>query len=183
MVCVHCGFPKPDDAPACPNCNRAVDAREFVRGIVPGKGVNGWLALFVFILMVLNPLSLCLRFLRLSSVHPWSGTVSPTTLGELANWMALFALACLGMYAGDELRRVTPKAVRMAKVYLLSVGVYWCCTLFVGIAATWLHIASEHELWSRVGDFVDGIVYVAVWYFYLMRSKRVAATYPRATAN
>ena len=185
MVCIHCGAPRRDDLPDCPNCHRALNAREFYRDVDPCIGVHGWLALLVFILVVLSPLSAVLALFRwASSGHvPAGWTELSGVIPVSVNFVALLLLTAFGIYAGSELKKITRAAVRTAKMYFLAVGVYWSCVLFAALAARAMRIATSDEMWEGVGDFISGLLYVAIWYLYLVRSKRVAKSYPPLAAH
>jgi Protein of unknown function (DUF2569) len=185
VVCIHCGASRPDDLPYCPNCHRALNAREVYLDIDPCIGVHGWLAFLVFILVVLSPLSAVLALFRwASSGHiPAGWTESGGTIPAPVNFIVLLFLTAFGLYAGSELKKITPTAVRTAKRYFLAVGGYWSCVLFAALGARAMHVATGDEMWRGVGDFISGLLYVAIWYLYLVRSKRVAKTYPPLAAR
>lgn len=127
------------------------------------KGVRGWLFLYVMCLTVLNPVITLLSFLFVDfSLYRF----------------AAVGLACFSVYAGLSLWTIRTNAVRIAKGYLIVQLAY---SVAVSILAFLLAASPEQrlEVLGAAGSQVLGAyIYYAVWYSYLKKSKRVAATYP-----
>jgi len=128
------------------------------------KGVGGWLSLFIISLCIINPLIMV--FGLISSYRYLSILfliISVWTVG----------LICFSIYAGISLWKIRPRAVKIAKTFLLL-------CLVEPIISIWLPvlIGAGQELMIEVAKESYGpIFYVITWYSYLSKSKRVKATY------
>jgi Protein of unknown function (DUF2569) len=167
------------------------------------KGVEGWLALLIFVLIFATPVSLLVQIIGtlqnakrpkfdLETVvreaqkqppqPPAPGTeAAPEQPAFIRGAVGLAligtGLACFSVYAGILLWRVVPNAVTVAKRFLMTVLVVEL--LVSAIAAS---VALSYREWGElladaVGSALGPLVYVWIWYSYLSRSKRVAATY------
>lgn len=179
MVCTHCGAPTVEDTLFCSNCHDGLDAREFVHDVDPGKGVNGWLAVFVFFLKYLNPLLLVFAVLRwLKYGHVAAAPVLPNApLVEFVNLIAVVFITCFGLYTADNLQKIRPGAVSKAKQYLLFLFLYSVGIALAVGSATLFHYVGTSELRASLENFIGQIPWVAIWYLYFTNSKRVAKTY------
>jgi len=85
-----------------------------------------------------------------------------------------FGVSGFGVYAGIALWRIRPGAVRLAKRFLLTFLVF-------GMVSYALRVAGGQA------DSLEGLRNVGwwcgLWYFYLARSERVAATYSLDSAS
>lgn len=185
MVCTRCGAPTIDDLPFCSNCHHGADPRMFLGEIDPGKGVNGWLWVFVIILKYLNPL------LLLISVLVWlrNGFTSASPIPQkqpilaFVNVLVVVFIAAFGIYVADNLKKIRPGAVRKAKQYLLFSFLYSVGWLLVVGGATLFHVVGTNEFRGALEGFIMDSAWLEIWYLYFTRSRRVAATYSTAPAH
>lgn len=143
------------------------------------KGVRGWLLFLCIILLYLTPagglLTIIRTLLTLRALPP--GDKHGLVLVDLVATVFLIALA---IAAGLALRRARPGADRVAKVFLIFSFAY-------GLLS-WLAVQRTFDL--EFGDPgtvrpLVPMVMTAVWYAYLVRSRRVRNTYgpPAETAD
>ena len=138
------------------------------------EGVAGWLALFVFGLIVGFPGSVLVEVVRMAD--------KDTTTAAISALIGM-PLACFSIYAGMRLWRIKPDAVKAAKRFLLT---YLSMNLVAAAVAAVLAFSSSEwaePLADATTSPLPSLVYVGIWYSYLNRSKRVAATYPAAQAH
>jgi len=92
-------------------------------------------------------------------------------------------MVVFSVYAGLSLWRVVPKAVTIAKRYLMTAFLYSLFAMFLP-SMVGLSGGIDMEI-AQTGTFNNFIVmvYVSLWYFYLLRSKRVKATYGETEDN
>jgi hypothetical protein len=146
----------------------------------PVFGVRGWLLLLCIILTVINPVAVLVGIVR-PLHHAFAGGVpGRQAVAALLDVMAELAVAGYGVYAGYRLWAVRPKAVLAAKLYfaikLFFVLLWpWVLLTITGIPRNHLFMVG----WMRgvAGAFVAFLI----WFFYLLRSRRVANTYFRVT--
>ena len=139
------------------------------------KGVGGWLLLFCIGLIVFGPLLFCSSIANLTP-----STIPINSLRALVR-IDLFCsalLMLLGMAVGIGLiKNKTSEAVKFAKAYLIirlayalgSIPLPYLLDLPSDIAARFVA--------SLIGNAIAIIIYFAIWYLYLSKSKRVKATY------
>jgi len=75
--------------------------------------------------------------------------------------------------------KIKPRAVRVAKYYLIAYAIYYVLA-FVAVLATTSTTSfptSGAIPLKEIGTAARGLVFAVVWYSYLVNSKRVAATY------
>ena len=126
------------------------------------SGMGGWLALFVFSLILVNPLS---TLLILSSLNPTFVVLS-------------LAFAVFSVVAGICLMaKRSAVSVRIAKWFLGFALLYGAAPFVLVLSADLPEDARGDLIWSAVGGFVKVLIYVAVWLSYLGSSKRIRATY------
>jgi hypothetical protein len=142
------------------------------------KGVGGWLLLFCIGLTILRPL---MTVFNLDSGYkqasPYFEVFPGLLIITIIDSVLSIALIGFSIYAGIVLWEIRPNAVKIAKKYLLTLLGYSILTAFLPFMAG---LPSEANL-SMIGEIAKGIfmsiIYVAVWYSYLNKSKRVKATY------
>jgi hypothetical protein len=94
------------------------------------------------------------------------------------DWSMRVILIVLGIYAGTSLWRVKPGAPRVAKTYLVAVFAQQVVLLLMGFWIASKVAATPENIGSVVMEPLRSIIYVVIWYSYLNKSRRVAATYP-----
>jgi hypothetical protein len=149
-----------------------------------GAGVGGWLAFFVLVMAVFTPAAVI--------VGAWGelyrgldGGIADTVEGptfEVFKW-ALVALVIAGCwYIAWRLHRVRAwRSVRIAiaGLWIIAIGSTAAdligISLIAGVPISWL-------LEGAMAEIVRPLAFAGLWTFYLLRSKRVADTYPREAA-
>jgi hypothetical protein len=99
--------------------------------------------------------------------------------------LVCFAVYGYGIFAGIQLWRVRPKAVRQAKLFLFSIRLFALADYAFG--AIWINIFTQESIRaSALSRFLSGqtaialiqtTFYVVIWYLYLVKSQRVRATF------
>ena len=86
-------------------------------------------------------------------------------------------LMAFSVYAGTGLWSIRSGAVQMAKRYLLCFLVYSAVAAILPFMAGLPSEANEAMVAQVAKDAFRAVIFVAVWYSYLNKSKRVSATY------
>ena len=133
------------------------------------QGIGGWLALFIFALIFVSPVSLLVQAVGSLQNAAWAGSPIAALLG--------IGLACFSIYAGILLWRVRRNAVTVAKRFLLAGLAIHLSLGFVSGVAAFSSKEWGEPLADAVGIVFRPLIFVGIWYSYLSRSKRVAATY------
>jgi hypothetical protein len=140
------------------------------------RGVRGWLLFFVLSLTVFTPL--LQAYIIYSEKQSYNATPSPLLLSVLAiDWAMRGILIVFGLYAGIELWQMKPKAVQIAKAYLVAICIQQLVLLAVGIWIASRVASSPDFISSLILQPLRSFCYVVIWHLYLTKSKRVAATY------
>lgn len=134
------------------------------------RGVGGWLALFVFALIVGGPI---MTIINVAGEFEEFGVVFIT----VADAVISAALAGLGIYAGISLLRLKPNAVRIAKRYLIAYGIYTMVLLIMVVIAA---SGDAQPSVETAGPVIRSFGFVIIWYQYLEKSKRIAITFPHS---
>ncbi|HMI95113.1 MAG TPA: DUF2569 family protein [Micropepsaceae bacterium] len=143
-------------------------------------GVRGWLLLLCLYLIIVMPL---IAFLGAIGALQRAAT-APALRGALLTEVVLeIALAGLAAYAGWALYRMRPNAIKIARVYFIIM--FWLAILGLGMLVATAPAPSQtpdNALFNtlRAPATVASIrqaILSAVWLIYLLRSKRVRATF------
>ena len=86
-------------------------------------------------------------------------------------------LMAFSIYAGVGLWSIRPGAVQLAKRYLLCLLAYVAVSAILPFTAGLPSQSNDAMIEEVVKNTVRSVVYFAVWYSYLNKSKRVRATY------
>jgi uncharacterized protein DUF2569 len=86
-------------------------------------------------------------------------------------------LVAFSIYTGIGLWRIRPGAVQLAKRYLLTFLLYHVVAAILPFMAGLPSESYEAMIGPIAKDMFRAVVYVAIWYSYLNKSKRVSATY------
>ena len=98
--------------------------------------------------------------------------------------LAILALNCYGIFVGIQLWRVRPLAVVRAKRFLIALLAFRVADYLTGLTWAALMSTDPARLFQRIAFgnafryLWGGALYVAVWYAYLVRSKRIRITFP-----
>ncbi|GGC61834.1 hypothetical protein GCM10011504_45090 [Siccirubricoccus deserti] len=141
-------------------------------------GVGGWLLLFCVTLTLLMPAA--------TIVATWIGWPEAEVLAEWpaltrALWVNLAGEALILLYAirtGSLLWRKAPGSLPRARRFLLALLGWRVAAPFLLAGLAQLPApGAEAMLAEGLKDSVRTAVFVLVWWLYLRRSKRVAATF------
>lgn len=143
------------------------------------RGVGGWLAFLIISLTFFSPLALLSGMLKESEYWARYFERAPglPPIIRISNIME-GCLIALSVFAGIGLWRKWPKAVRVAKTFLISLLIVSIIRPFLPLTVNLpesLHDKILDEVWYSMST---PLIYTMVWYTYLTYSKRVAATYP-----
>ncbi|HEY7449458.1 MAG TPA: DUF2569 family protein [Vicinamibacterales bacterium] len=142
--------------------------------------VRGWL-LFLWISLVLGlVLSLGSLVVRLSFWLPNAHRYSNNVLLLVIDTVLVVCLAALGMHAAIALMRVKRTAVPWTKSFLVVFLIHSVSSVSVPFAITGVPFDREAVYVQVAVAIIGSILAVFIWYSYLSRSKRVAATYGAA---
>lgn len=135
-------------------------------------GVGGWLALFILGMTIFSPILTALNL-----VKEFEG------LGLVAIFDAVISVPLMffGIYAGVRLWKIRPNAVRTAKRYLVAYFVYSAAILLLVILGSISAQTNEKTSSQEIVTVARSFIYAIIWYSYLAKSKRVAATYATST--
>ena len=205
IYCSQCGSQVSVADAACPACGRALPAAlnsppASVSGssvavspdrlLHPYYGVGGWLAIFIFSVVFVGPVY-HIRYAIQHYTENMERSIQPYPLyllyfGETAARIAVYGY---GMFAGIQLWRIRPNAVKHAKQFLIVLLLLPIAEYLIGI--NWLTLLISEEARAIVlSNFlagktariiVHGAIYSAVWYGYLSHSERVRVTYAENT--
>lgn len=142
------------------------------------KGVGGWLRLLCFIFTVCTPL---LTLYALSASYKESHLY----FNRFPGLQAIFyidsflcaILIILSIRAGIALWRIKPRAVKIAKNYLLFYLVFSIIEIFLPFFAGLPQQVNEAMIPMVLKVAVQSITFFGIWYSYLSFSKRVKITY------
>jgi hypothetical protein len=149
------------------------------------KGVDGWLLFFCIGICILSPL-VSLNNLRSEWVD--ANVIFPHFPDYLI-FMVMDTVLILGMIAfgiicGVFLWSIKPYAVKMAKIFLICNVGYQLISSLLLFTAGFPIDAAQDILLQMAGNFLRSGVYFAIWFTYLVKSKRVRNTYqPNAAAT
>lgn len=154
-------------------------AKEDALSFHPESPIRGWLALFVLILIVVVPAAALLSVAGRIGLPGLGGT--PALPGTALGAPVRIGLAALSMLAGISLLKRKPNAVRLAKATL------WAFLIVSLLQAGWAWVngpvdahTAAYQAWEPLRRMVPTGVFFGVWYAYLLRSRRVRATFPGA---
>lgn len=144
------------------------------------KGVGGWLLLFCLSLTFFNPL-LSMRNLvaGYQGLQPYFQQIPNLLIFAILH--SLFSLGVIGwgIYAGAKLWRVRLNAVTIAKSYLLGLIGYAILSTFLPFVTGLPGEVAKTLSIGTVKVIPSTLVYMAIWYTYLNKSKRVKATFEK----
>jgi hypothetical protein len=132
------------------------------------QGIGGWLAFLVFYLLFLLPIGATLLIIRTLKFPSAAAQLMKIGLASnLVYRIAVLAITALGIYAGVALVGRFPGAVAATKRFLI---IY----MIAGIAVA---ILADQGWQMLLADAVSAVIFPAIWYAYLNRSRRIASTY------
>lgn len=156
----------------------------YASGPIAPSGVGGWLLFLIVTMVVIGPLA-CIGSLFRSYPHI---TATPARLSHpqahllfiVVEQLAAVALYAYGIFAGIQLWKTRPAAVLHAKRFLLFYAAYHLADFAMALNFAWVMDPA-----GTLGRFLSRelpkqgrlLVYPIVWYWYLLRSKRVRNTF------
>jgi len=140
------------------------------------RGVGGWLLFFIISLTIITPA--IQSYIVYNEWTLYVAAPSPLLLNVFAvDWSMRAILIVFGIYAGVQLWRVKPGAPRIAKTYLVAIFVQQIVLVLIGLWTVSKVAADPENIGSVIIQPLRSFIYVAVWYAYLNKSRRVASTY------
>jgi hypothetical protein len=177
LYCQNCGQESALYVDVCPNCGQRqhpLSGSNPVRAALPDRanefyGVGGWLLIFCISLAVISPVTQ--GFIAVKAVRNLAtARVHILTLLRLGLVGAIYGgLAVFSCFSGVMLWMKNPKAVSVARAYLLIAAVLPISLYLL------LHYAGMHVDLLRI--ILRRLFYSVVWYSYLRSSRRVKVTY------
>ena len=129
-------------------------------------GVRGWLLLFCILLTFITPASIAYQMvvaLRLG-------------LNDTVYVLVYLVIGLFSFIAGLLLWRVRPNAVTTAKIFLLTQAAF-AVALYIKVLLN-APVTPDSAEGLVVAILARPLLFAALWYAYLTKSKRVQATYP-----
>jgi hypothetical protein len=146
------------------------------------RGVGGWLLLLCVGLTVLSPILVAVGIVRDYLVESPYFERFPRLRVVLFIDLALrVALTAYGMWVGMRLGTASPRAVQAAKRYFQAAVAYLIVAALLPFAADLPPDALPALAMAVARQTIPALIGIGLWYAYLVRSKRVQATYPDAT--
>jgi hypothetical protein len=146
------------------------------------KGVRGWLRLFVFCLLIFNPIWALIMLARMWSNSSAGGSPLAGHITSLIQTSIIAVITGYGIYAGSKLNAVRPGAVAAVKTYLklwglLAIGSGLLAIIEMVAADATDATVDVSDIAAVLSSSVFSLISAGVWWSYFSRSKRVAATY------
>jgi len=144
------------------------------------KAIGGWLPFFILILIVITPLgsilSLILEYKIIAlQIDLISGSYQA---GNIVNGLLKIAVSVFSVYAGMSLLKRKRNAIPIVKTYLAIFLCYSIVSVFfsfiVNLSSGYSIAFMKGEAWKRI---LYALIFVAVWYIYLSRSRRIKEIY------
>lgn len=141
-------------------------------------GVKGWLLLLCVTLTILDPLAGFFTLLGVTNLLKPHFNEDPGLLKIiLIGGVCSTCLIVYSMYAGVSLWKVVPNALATAKRYLRILFCYSFFAIFLpGLVGLSEKTQTEFYKTNPLNNIIV-MVYASMWYLYLMKSRRVKATY------
>lgn len=145
------------------------------------RGVGGWLLLLCIGLTVLSPILVAIGIARDYRVEsPYFERFPRLRVVLLIDIALRVALTAYGMWVGIRLATASPRAVQAAKRYFLVAVGYLIVAALLPFAADLPPDAHPAIAMAVARQTIPALLGIGLWYAYLVRSKRVRATYPDA---
>lgn len=146
------------------------------------RGVGGWLALLIFGLCILGPLSNLGRlsgdFLAAEQATPALASASTWINYKQYMWWTYSITALLTFIAGYRLWKIhKPESVRFAIVILWVANFLAAFGYFAAAYAALGEIALQEATAALVKQLVTAVLIAGIWTLYLVKSRRVKNTY------
>ena len=142
------------------------------------RGIGGWLVFLIISLTFISPLALLNGILRESEFWARYFPRAPhlVVIIRITN-IIIGCVIAFSVYAGLSLWQKWPKAVTVAKIFLISLLVVSIVLPFLPLTVDLPESLHDAILDQARYSIPVQLVYPVVWYSYLTFSKRVARTY------
>ena len=146
------------------------------------KVVEFWTGMLCILLIILNPMVLFLKlFLQIFISDSLSGQNIPPYLATIFNLelLSIIGLTILSVRAGIKLWKFAPNAVKIAKIFLILVVVFFIIDAFA-LRAVFSNINNQSvsNLLKLNNQFLlNAIVYCFFWFTYLSTSRYIRDSY------
>jgi len=142
------------------------------------KGVKGWLLLLCVNLMILDPCSILFSlFVVTNATKPHFDQYPGLLKLMFINGACSIGLTVFSIYAGISLLKILPNAVKTAKKYLSTAFMYSIISIFLPALVGLPEKAYNDITGNTLFNSLITMLYLALWYQYLKKSRRVMATY------
>jgi len=142
-------------------------------------GVKGWLLLLCLILTLVNPVaSICNLYSSFKITSPFFNVYPGLRVITITDVVLSMGIVCFSIYAGISLWRIRPNGVAIAKAFLLTFMGYAVTANILPFLAGLPANANEAMTAQAFIGVLRSAIFVFVWYIYLVKSKRVRATFP-----
>jgi hypothetical protein len=141
-------------------------------------GVEGWLAFFVFALIVSSILNIISSITEIASIGELGLNMSDViwiTILVCIYWMGLIGL---GIYAIYLILKLKNNAVMVAKFYLIIVFLSNVLNIIISLIFS-QPISSDTGFMNDTSMIIRSVVFSIVWFLYLTYSQRIKNTYPK----
>ena len=134
--------------------------------------------LFCIIITVINPLITVFNFVSGYNAYiPYFNHFPGLLKVFIIDFVLCIALTSISIYAGISLWMIRTNAVKIAKIYLLVFLCYSILGIFLPFMTGLQFEGSEVMIVEVVKAPFAAFIFIAIWYSYLNKSKRVKATY------
>lgn len=141
-------------------------------------GVKGWLLMLSVTLTILDPLTGFFTLMTITNLLKPHFNEDPGLFRiVLIQGICNTCLIVYSMYAGVSLWRIVPNALTTAKRYLHVLFYYSFLAIFL---PSLVGLSEKTQMDFYKMNPINNIIvmiYTALWYLYLMKSRRVKATY------
>lgn len=149
------------------------------------RGIGGWLTVFLVVMGLVSPLNGIFTTYSTLYGDPQVAAFYGTVWGkiEIAEWTIVgFAVAVCWGVVGRLITVFRWSSVMIAVAGIWTAGVV---TSFLELlAVSWIAGMPFSQIAAGVGaDLIRPFVFGAIWTAYLLRSERVANTYPKVENN
>jgi len=146
-------------------------------------GIGGWLAFFLITLGVFTPIRLAMTAFGFFTDPQFAAAFGDRWPALVTAELTLMGLSVLGiaymLWRFFTRRTWRTVQIAVAGIWGISVGAMVLDTLIVALIGG---IALAPLVAEAVPDYLKSLIYAVIWTAYLLRSVRVANTYPREDA-